>query len=355
VTETGAGEAGLTVAIGETTAEQMKSLLSVRTNPAGAEVTVTRATEEVSSGSAPIASTLDQGHYRIRVEHPDYQDVEAQVTVRPGRVYVVIVEMSQGAFLGYLRVTSDVPGARVFVDDRDAGEVGRTPWGNVLPVGTHRIWVERPGYVVRELEVEVGLGDRTEVPVELTRSDEGRIRVNANIRGAHVYVDGQEVGSVPFEGPVSAGSHRLEVSADGMKTYGTRVDVERGQLTPVRVRLRPSPDRGGAIATLVVAGLFLAGGITTGVLANDLQGQLEDARDDGTLADDDERVVTGQILAITADIAFGISFIMAGLSVYYFLVDKLPDSEGQVREPRDWTFAPFVSPDGAGAAASVVF
>jgi hypothetical protein len=179
--------------------------------------------------------------------------------------------------------------------------------------------------------------------------------VSANVRGAAVYLDGQEVGAVPWEGAASAGPHRLEVSADGMKTYGARVDVERGQMTPVRVRLRPSPDRGGAIATAVVAGLFLAGGITVGILANDLLGQHEDERDAGTLASDDERASTGLILSITADIAFGLSFILGGLSLYYFLVDNLPDSEGQIREPRDWTFAPWISPDGGGAATSVRF
>ncbi len=351
-TGTAAGEESLTVAIGQHTVEQMKSLLSVRTNPAGARVTVTEDGQNVSMGSAPIAATLNQGRFKISISHPDFERVETELTVRPGRVYVIIVEMRQGAFLGYLNVQSDVPGARIYIDDREAGEVGRTPWGNVLPVGTHRVWVDRPGYEVEEREVEVEIGDPVELSVNLERTTYGKVRVNANVRGASIYIDGQQVGRVPWEGDVDAGPHRLEVAADGMKTYGTRVDVERGQMTPVRVRLRPAPDRGGAIATLVIAGLFLGGGITTGVLASDLQGQLEQDRDAGLLADDDQRATTGVILSIVADAAFGLSLIMGGLSLYYFLSDTLPDSEGQVREPRDWALAPWVSPQGAGAAAS---
>ena len=125
----------------------------------------------MSSGSAPIAATLDQGQYRVVVEHPDIQTVEASVNVRPGHSYVVIVEMSQGNFLGYLHVTSDIPGARVYLDDREEGAVGRTPWSNVVSVGTHRVWVDRPGYDVVEQEVEVQLGDTTLVDVELSRAD----------------------------------------------------------------------------------------------------------------------------------------------------------------------------------------
>lgn len=350
-----ASEAALTVAIGETTAEQMKSLVSIRTNPAGAQVTIRRGEVNVTSGPAPLAPTVDHGQYRVVVEHPDYRTVEASVNVRPGHMYVVIVEMSQGQFMGNLRVTSDVPGARVFLDDHDAGEVGRTPWSNVVPVGTHRVWVERPGYDSHELEVDVALGETTETAVELNRSTDGRVRVSANIRGARIFIDGNHVGDVPWEGAVAAGPHRVEVAADGMKRYGARIDVERGQMTPVRVRLRPSPDRGGAWATLVAGALFVGGGVTAAVIGADIRSELEAERDAGALANDDQRITTGQILFIAADIAFGVAVVLGGLSLYYFLSDSLPDSTGTVLEPRDWAVAPFITPTGAGAAGSWSF
>ncbi|MBW2460127.1 MAG: PEGA domain-containing protein [Deltaproteobacteria bacterium] len=347
-----ASEASLTVAIGETTAEQMKSLVSIRTNPAGAEVTIRRGEVDVTSGPAPLAPTVDHGQYRVVVEHPDYRTVEAGVNVRPGHMYVIIVEMSQGQFMGHLRVTSDVPGARVFLDDHDAGEVGRTPWSNVVPVGTHRVWVERPGYDPHELEVEVGLGETTETAVALNRSTDGRVRVSGNIRGSRIFIDGNHVGDVPWEGAVAAGPHRIEVAADGMKRYGARIEVERGQMTPVRVRLRPSPDRGGAWATLVAGALFVGGGITAAVIGANIRSELEAERDAGALANDDDRISTGQILFIAADIAFGVAIVLGGLSLYYFLTDTLPDSTGTVLEPRDWAVAPFITPTGAGAAGS---
>jgi len=104
--------------------EEFKSLLSVRTNPEGATVHVLRAGTEVASGPAPFAHTLDHGRYLVRIDHPDYQTVEQEMRVEPGKVYVVIVEMSQGQFLGYLRVASNVAGANVYVDDRDQGPRG---------------------------------------------------------------------------------------------------------------------------------------------------------------------------------------------------------------------------------------
>jgi hypothetical protein len=54
-------------------------------------------------------------------------------------------------------------------------------------------------------------------------------------------------------------------------------------------------------------------------------------------------------LSIAADIAFGLAAVLGLFSVYYFLRDPLPDSEGRVLQPRDWAFSPSVGPDGARA------
>jgi hypothetical protein len=298
----------------------------------------------VAQGPAPFAHTLEQGAYNVSVEHPDYQTVNQDVRIEPGKVYVVIVEMSQGQFLGYLRVVSNVPGAQVFIDDREQGSRGTTPFEAPAPIGTHHIWVERPGYRVEELDAEVGIGEDVTLRVDLTRVEFGRLRVVGNISGSRVYVDGQQVGVVPFEGQVSAGPHRVSVQSDGMKTYEANVTIRNGQLTPMRVRLRPDVGRGGAIVTTVFAGLLLGGGIATAVIGNDLRNTLAAEQDAGRLASDDPRLDHGFILYIAADAAFGLSVILGGLALFYFLNDPLPPSEGSVQDARDWTFLPILDP-----------
>lgn len=326
--------------------EDFKSLLSVRTNPAGARIVVTQEGREVAQGPSPFAQTLDQGSYLVRVEHPDYQTVQQEMRIEPGRVYVVIVEMSQGQFLGYLRVAGNVPGAQVFIDDREQGPRGQTPFEAPAPVGTHRIWVERAGYEPFETEVEVGVGADVSVQAELERVDHGRLRVVANVEGARVYVDGQEVGRVPYEGQHSPGPHRLQVIGDGMKGYEVSVRIERGQLTPVRVRLRPDVGRGGAWATATIGLLSLGAGITMAILSNEWANQIAVARDAGTLASDDHRLDEGFFLSVGADIAFGVTLILGGLALYQFLNDPLPPSEGNVLEARDWALLPWLDPRG---------
>lgn len=324
--------------------DEFKSLVSVRTNPEGATVRVLSGGTEVAAGPSPFAHTLDQGRYTVRIEHPDFQTVEQQMRVEPGRVYVVIVEMSQGEFLGYLRIVTNVPGASVFIDDHDQGSRGTTPFEAPIATGAHHIWIERPGYRVEEVDAEVNVGEDVTVRVDITRVDFGRLRVVSNVTGARVLVDGQLAGTVPYEGEVGSGPHRVRVEADDMKAYEASVDIRPGQLTPIRVRLRPDVGRGGAYVSAVFSAIFLGAGIGLGVAGLDLQNAVAAERDAGTLASDDARLDTGLFLYIGADSAFGLSLIVGILAVYYFLYDPLPPSEGSVLEPRDWAFAPMVDP-----------
>lgn len=327
-----------------TVPQDFKSLLSIRTNPAGAQITLRQGEQVVSSGPSPFAFTVEQGDYRVVVEHPDYRRIETPVRVRPGKVYLVIVEMSQGEFLGFLRVITDVPGAKVFIDDHDAGAVGTTPFQNPIATGTHRLWIERPGYHSLERTVDVAVGEDVLVRTDLTRVDDGRIRVVSNVPGSQVYVDDHLVGPVPYEGNASAGPHRVRVEADGMKDWEEQLDVRQGQVTPVRVRLKAAVGRGGAWTTAVMGALFLGGGVGMAIYSDNLRTGLEADQLAGRLTSNDSRLSTGFWLTIGADVAFGLGSVLGLLSIYYFLRDPSPDSEATVLEPRDWALAPYYDP-----------
>jgi len=213
--------------------------------------------------------------------------------------------------------------------------------------------VERPGYGLEQSEVEVNVGEDVTARIDLTRVDFGRLRVVSNVTGARVLVDDQLVGTVPHEGEVSSGPHRVRVEADGMKSWETSVEIRPGQLTPMRARLRPDVGRGSGYVTAVFGALFVGGGIVLAVLGNDLQNQLIAARDAGALASDDERHDIGLFMYVGADAAFGLAVILGGLSLYYFLYDPLPPSEGSVQDARDWALTPLVDPTRGTAGLAV--
>ena len=326
-------------------AAAFKSLLSIETTPPEATVTIRRASGEVLGQGPGVRrpEAIDPGRYVVEVTHPKYKTMSTPLTIAAGKVYVIIVELSQGQFLGLLRVESDVPGASVYLDRREAGALGRTPFQSAVKTGKHALWIERPGYQPVAREVEVGVGDEVLVQVQLERVTFGRVRLVANRPDAEVFIDEHSVGRVPVEVDVPHGTHQVRVSAPGMKDFHQQVVVQRGLATPLRVRLRPEVSRAGAWVTAGVATGILGASLATAVVGRRLQNQLSDERDSRSLESDDARVQRGKWLYVGADIGFGLTTALAGLATYYFLRDPLPDSEGRVLAPRDWAFDPYVS------------
>jgi len=337
--------------------DSFKSLLSVQTTPTDAQVFVKdqRGTVIYRGNGPKFTQTLDPGAYVVEVQHPKYTSISAPITVAPAVVNVVLAEMSQGQFLGFLRVQSDVPGANVFVDEREAGALGRTPFQNPVKVGKHHVWIERPGYQPIERDIDVGVGEDPLIKVELERVTYGRVRVVASRADAEVFIDGKRVGRVPVEKDLDAGEHRVVVSAEGMKDWKKDVVIERGQATPLRVRLRPKMGRKGAWVTAGVAAGFLGAAIATGVIGNNIKKDLDADLAAGTLRSNDDRRKKGKYMWLGSDIGYVIAAGMAGLSTYYFLRDPLPDSEGRVLAPRDWAFNADVAPHHVGGHLQVSF
>ncbi len=348
------GVAGTSLPTGSPT-DAMKSLLAVRTNPEGAHVTVTQHGQAVASGLSPLAVTLDEGAYHLDIEHTRYHRVQDDLRVAHGKVFIVIVAMSQGQFLGYLHVVSQPPGARVFLDNQGQGAVGQTPFLHPVPTGVHHLWIEQPGYTTEQRSIHVPIGTQADVHVNLHRVAWGKLHIVANVRPAHVYVDDRDVGTVPYDGQLPGGTHALRVEADGMKTLEGRVEVARGQLTEERVHLRPAEGRGEAWVSAILGAALVGGGAALGVVSNNLHDDLAAQRDMGRLAGDDSRLLEGKLLAAGADLAFGIGALFGVLAVYQFLRDPLPDSSAHAMPPTDFGVDAAVGPDAVNATVRGAF
>ncbi len=321
----------------------MKSLISVRTNPKDAFVRITDAKGGlISETRGDSAMTVEHGAYTVEASHPDFKTVTTEIRVSPGQVYIVVVEMSQGAFLGFLHVISDVPGADVYIDKKEEGSPGKTPFGNAVPAGKHTLWVEKPGYEIHTQDFEMKLGQETRIEVAMRRLPFGTLLVKSNVQPTTVHVDGKLLGEAPFEGKLPPGKHQLVVKSEGMKNYESPVDVNAGQRTKVLVRMNPKPSRTSAWVSAGTAVAFIVGGSIVGAKALELDRELEKERNEGRLASDDKRITKGFFLSLGADLSFGVAAVLSGLSIYYFVRDPLPPSEGKLLSPVDFE----ENPDG---------
>ncbi len=328
----------------------MKSLVVLETEPDGAPLRIYGRTDpnaqpfqvgatnpgwkEVVATRAPANLTLDVGHYHVVVEKfRDFNASEADMDVSPGHVHQLKANLSQGQFMAFLRVSSNVIGAHVWVDDqkKEHPEWGETPHGELIPGGAHVLLVEVPGFEPLLANVNLTHGEQKEMEVRLARVGYGVLRIDSSAPEIKVRIDDQpkgvwRSGEEPLDVRADSGQHKLTVTSDGRKTFEGMVNVPRGQVLPLRVNMIPKFPRGPAWTQAVIAAAFLGGAIYAGTESNALYNQLAADRQKGILESSDDRATHGQLFAIGADAGIVLAGAFAGLSAYNFVRDPLPES-----------------------------
>jgi hypothetical protein len=163
--------------------------------------------------------------------------------------------------VGAVTVTASVAGATVTAD----GEaVGTTPLGlpMVLDLGKHSIVVEKPGFDRAERDIEIRGGQATALAFTLTlRTPMGHLVVSAE-PGSTIVIDGKTASQDRFDGSLSAGTHEVEVTADGKAPYQADVELRDQETRTLQVSL--SSTRGAPLWPWIAGGAALVAGAVVG-------------------------------------------------------------------------------------------
>ncbi len=367
-----AEKSGKKVAVQATSAEDSatKSLVIVETEPAGATVRFFRQVSGdtpfqqggenpgyklIQSAVAPVNASLDVGHYHIAVDQfGDFNASSSDLDVVSGHVHQLKLNLSQGAFMAYLRVSASPKQARVYLDDanREKAPWGKVPHGELVQVGQHVVLITAPGYVPVTRNISLTEGQKETINVDLVRVDYGTIRIDSNAPQIQVSVDGRVIdtwakGNPPLdvEG-LKAGSHQVSVTSPGRKPLAGAVVVPRGQVQLVHADMVVTPPRGAAWTQAIIGGVLLGGGIYFGLESNRLYDELKSDRNAGVLVRDDSRGTRGKVYSIGADVGFLGSAVLGGLATYNFLKDPLPPSRFEMGQVREFTEKSMSSPAG---------
>jgi PEGA domain len=306
-------------------------------------------------GQTPWSGTLE-GEHKVIIEKRGFMVSESQVAGDPSKLFVLRAVLGKEDFLGWVEITSNVPGADVFIDDKSVGAVAKTPHSQNIKPGKHTFWVTTEGYDEYKIEVEVVPGGTHEVKAALKGAPVGRINViGLGIEDSTVKVDGVvacERG--PCLKSVPQGEHTITVTRPGMKSYSRTINIQPKTETTIKVSLAPTPSRTDAIVAYVLAGGFTAGGIVLGLKANSYRDDLRKEIDAGDPPPDtrDGRYTKGKIFAIAADVTFAIAGITALTAVYYTFRDKGQPSTGLI-DVRAMALTPLVGKDYAGLGMEV--
>lgn len=163
------------------------------------------------------------GEHIVEASADGYEPVQQRVTVEAGRSIVVALEMSRtAAALGRIVVNASVAGATVTIDGEERGAAPIVVAD--ATAGTHAVIVRADGHEEFRTTCEVGPGRSCEISADLQPIGTP-VRVESNAPRARFYVDGEEMGPVPWEGTLPVGEHQISIRADGFAAYEAQVSL----------------------------------------------------------------------------------------------------------------------------------
>jgi tetratricopeptide (TPR) repeat protein len=297
--------------------------------------------KEIANARAPANLTLAVGKYHVVVEKfRDFNESHSDIDVSPGHVYQFKANLSQGEFMAFLRVSANVKGGYVWLDDnkKERPFWGTTPHGELVSAGPHQVLVEAPGFEPLLAPVMVNHGEQKEMEVAMVRVGYGFLRIDSNAPEVKVRIDEQgkgvwRAGTEPLDVQAPSGPHKLTVLADGRKTFEAMVDVPRGQVLPLHVKLIPRYPRGAAWTQAVIGAAVIGTAAYFGNESNKIYDQLEDDRRSGRLEEGDSRATKGRWFAVGADAGFAVGGVLGILATYNFIKDPLPPSSLRADKP----------------------
>lgn len=329
---------------------ETKGLVVIDSKPRGATIYLDTK-KNGAFAQTPWQGSLQSRGVKLILEAKGFKPEERVINPRSDKLVDVYIALSEEHFLGWVEIVSNVPGADVFIDRKEIGAIGRTPFTGHLKPGKHVVFVERMGYRPMRQEIDVLPGTATQHTINLEKGDNGWINVTGRgTYGAKVTIDDKIKCDAPCRTEVPPGQHHVEVSKKGFEDYEADVTVERTAEMIVDVQWSPRPPRRAAWTTAILSAAFIGGGIYVGRLSDKNADNYQADINAGLPVDsNDPRLSRGRWQALGANVLYGIGAILAISSTISFLSHG-PESTA-VLDQRAIGLAPSVSGDGAGLAA----
>jgi tetratricopeptide (TPR) repeat protein len=330
---------------------RVRGLVVIESEPQGANIYINGKTNGALS-QTPWSGSLE-GEFTYLIEKRGYKSKEGRLPADPSHLTVLQVVLSEEDYLGWLEIKSNVPGANIFLDDKNVGAIGKTPFSGNFKPGKHTVWLSADGYDEVEQQIEIVAGEAAEINATMKGAPVGYLYVRGfGIESSKIYIDGKvacERG--PCRTAVREGRHRVTVARGGYKPYRTTIDVQAKTEISLRAALAKKPGRGDAVVAYIFAAGFGAGGAYLGRESYRLRDALRAEIDAGNPPPDasDPRFTRGKYFAIGANAAYGVAGIVGLAAIYYTFRDKGASSSATV-DVRSLALVPDLGPDRAGLA-----
>ncbi len=234
--------------------------LMVTSSPSGAMVSVDNGNTQMTPWTY---RNVPVGVHLVSLFLSGYDPYVKNVEIIPGKTTEIHAPMTVRTGSGSLTVTSEPPGASIYVDGVYAG-ITNTVVGNIPP-GRHQIRVSRAGYEDYEEWVVINVKEQAVINVVLSQPSvpkNGSVAITSEPPGASVFLNGAFSGITETGRPLEItelvpGSYHVYASMKNYQDIQEIVQVRPGEIASMAARLYPSPmpqDCGQLILTSDPAG-----------------------------------------------------------------------------------------------------
>ena len=215
---------------------------AISTLPAGA----TAFLNGDSIGVTPIRTyRLNPGLVPLRLQKPDFFPLDTLLKIEKGgdSIFAFILRPQPRERIS---IQINLDDARVKIDG-ESKELNSLS-DLLLTVGWHQITISHPRYgtIENSFEVKAGLnppfrfsfGDFATSLPQPQRAQRGKLRIASNPAGAAIFLNGQRLGTTPYEDPAApAGRYRVEIVQPGYERFSQSISVQAGRAEEINVKL----------------------------------------------------------------------------------------------------------------------
>ncbi len=203
----------------------------IKSDPSNAKVQI----EGNEVGTTPVTlAELMPGTFNVEVMMDGYESWKESVNIISDKRISLTVSLQMKP--GSVSIESKPSKAMVIINDQ---EVGTTPITIAdLKAGAYNLELVMDGYEKWIEKVEIKSDEENSITALLQKIT-GSISIKSKPTKAIIYLEGKEVGTTPdIIGPIAVGSHEVEISIEGYKSWKKSINIDKGKNKDVNAVLQ---------------------------------------------------------------------------------------------------------------------
>jgi hypothetical protein len=200
---------------------------------------------------------LKPGHYKIKLTKQNYFDYQDDIELKTGKRinYSADLKTQLAAF----SLSSNVIGAKVFLNDRYLGETPLKPIDN-LPLGEYKLSLTKANYFdyVKTINIKPG---RVNSHFSEMITTLGKLTVDCPVKGVQIFLGDRLLGLTPggiFEG-IQPGSYTIRLNKEGYEPHNGQVVIKSNEIVHYTADLKTTTSTLQVTANLTGANVYING------------------------------------------------------------------------------------------------